>query len=138
MIAAMTRIVLSAMAALVLAACGSTHGQVPHPHGYGDRWSPGRAEPTYLPMPGYDYRFRPVAEGMGRDPRAPVHWVEQHRDEDAGGYVEGYRAEGRSHQVTEWQTSEEHWVTGTVYEEAPPPPPPARHERRPESETLFY
>lgn len=54
------------LALLTLSACAAS-GHAPHPHGYGWRDSPGRPYPTALPVPGYDYRFRPDPQGLGRD-----------------------------------------------------------------------
>lgn len=66
---------------LVLSACASG-GSPGHPHGYGHRDSPGRPYPTALPLPGYEYRFRPDPQGLGRDLPPALPW-EAYAEADA-------------------------------------------------------
>lgn len=121
----MVRLALSVSAVLMLAACGGARGyDAPHPHGYGHRYSPGRAEPTYLPLPGYDYRFRPDPQGIGRDlppphaypPPAPPPCCEA----EYGYYSDGYVRGGRTHEVYESRSGVEAYAYGEVYEDLPP------------------
>ena len=132
----MLRVALSVSIVLMLAACSSGRGYyAPHPHGYGHRDSPGRAAPTFLPLPGYDYRFRPDPQGIGRDlpppwvygsPPSPVHDdccappPPPCCEADDSYHSEGYVRGGRTHEVYESRSESEAYVYGEAYEALPP------------------